>query len=102
MNPRPSNITTVQLLAVDTGKMPHNEGLEPAIQDASLSPPTSNQHGKYSQRQTGVSSSTDHDFTVHSPSQSLSIRSNHTDCNVGFTSVVQKSKLLQILLPLIV
>jgi hypothetical protein len=57
------------------------------MHNPSLSPPTPKQYGQYSQRQTGASSSTDHDFTVHTPSPSLSVTSNHTDCSNFFTCV---------------
>jgi hypothetical protein len=53
----------------------------------SLSIPTPNKYGQYSQRQTGASSSTDRNFAVHGPSPSLSVTSNNTDCSIDFTSV---------------
>ena len=87
MNPHHLNITKVQPLAVDTGMVPRTAGQEPAMHNPSLSPPTPNQHGQYSQRQTGASFSTDRDFTAHSPSPSLSVTSNHTDCSIDFTCV---------------
>jgi len=62
-----SNITKVQPLAVDTGMVPRTARQEPAMHNPSLSPPTPNQYGQYSQGQTGASSSTDRDFTVHTP-----------------------------------
>jgi len=99
MNPRHLNITKIQLLAVDTGMVPRSAGQEPAIHNPSLSPPMRNQYGQYSQRQTGASSSTDRDFAVHTPSLSLSVTSNHTNCSIDFTCVqFQKrySKLLHI------
>jgi hypothetical protein len=67
MNPHHLNITKVQPLAVDTGMVPRTSGQEPAIQNPSLSPPTPNQYGQYSQRQTSAYSCTERDFTLHSP-----------------------------------
>jgi hypothetical protein len=87
MNPHHLNTTKGQPLAFDTGMVPRTAGQEPAMHKPSLSPPTPNQCDQYSQRQTGASSSTDRDFAVHTPSPSLSITSNHTDCNIDFTSV---------------
>jgi hypothetical protein len=86
MNPRHSNVTKVQPLAVDTGMVPRIVSQEPAMHNPSPSPPTPKQCGQYSQRQTSASSSTDRDFTVHTPSPSLSVTSNHTDCIIDFTS----------------
>jgi len=83
MNPNHINITKVHPLAVDTGIARQ----EPAMHNPSLSPPTPNQYGQYSQRQTGASSSTDRDFAVHTPSPSLSVTSNHTDRSIDFTCV---------------
>jgi hypothetical protein len=85
MNPHHLNITKVQPLAVDTGMVPRTEGQQPAMHDPSLSPPTTNQYGQYSQRQKGASSTTDRDFTILIPSPSLSVTSNHTDCSTDFT-----------------
>ena len=98
MNPHNSNITTVQPLAIDTGMMPRADGQEPTIYKPALSPPTPDKYGQYSELQTGASSSTDRDFTVHTPSLSLSISTHHADRSVDFTCVVQRenSKLLQI------
>jgi len=97
MYPHHLNISKVQPLAVDTGMMPRTAGQEPAMHNPSLSPPTRNQYGQYSQRKIGAPSSTDRDFAVHTPSPSLSVTSNHTDCSIDFTCVyTQKiySKLL--------
>jgi len=99
MNPHRLNVSKVQPLAVDTGMVPRTAGQELAMHNSSLSPPTPNQYGQYSQQQTCASSSTDCDFTVHTPSPSLSVTSNHTDRSIDFTCVqFQKiySKLLQI------
>jgi hypothetical protein len=87
VNPHHLNITEVQPLAVDTGMVPRTAGQEPAIHNPSLSPPTRNQYGQYSQRKTGSSSFTDRDFAVHTPSPSLSVTSSHTDCSIHFTCV---------------
>ena len=87
MNPYHLKVTKIQPLAVDTGMVPRTTGQEPAIRNPSLSPPTPNQYGQYSQRQAGASSSTDRDFTVHTPSPSLSVTSNHTDCSFDFKCV---------------
>jgi len=67
LNPHHSNITKVQPLAVDTGMVPLTAGQEPATHNPSLSPLTPNQYGQYSKGQTGASSSTNRDFTVHTP-----------------------------------
>jgi hypothetical protein len=48
MNPHHSNMTKIQLLA-DTGMVPRTAGQEPAMHNPSLSPPTTNQYGQYSQ-----------------------------------------------------
>jgi hypothetical protein len=57
------------------------------MHNPSLSPQTPNQYDPYSQRQTGTSSSTDRDFTVQTPSTSISVTSNHTECNIDSTCV---------------
>jgi hypothetical protein len=72
MNRRTSNIITVQQLAGCTEMIPRTAGQEPAIHNLSPSPLTPNQYGQYS-RQTDTSSSTDRDFTVHTPCPSLSV-----------------------------
>jgi len=87
MNPHLLNITKVQPLAVQTRMVSRTAGQEPAMHTSSLSPTTPNQYGQYFQRQTGASSSTDRDFTVHTPSPSLPVTSNHTDCSIDFTCV---------------
>ena len=87
MNPHHLNITKVQPLAVDIGMVPRTAGQEPEMHNPSLSPPTPNQYGQYSQRKTGTSSSTDRYFAVHTPSPSLSVTSNHTDYSIDFTCV---------------
>ena len=87
MNPHHLNMTKVQPLAVDTGMVSRTAGQEPAMHKPSLSPPTRNQYGQYSQGQTGAYSSTDREFAGHSPSPSLSVTSNHTDCSIDFTCV---------------
>jgi hypothetical protein len=87
MNPHHSNMTKVQQLAADTGMVPRTAGQEPAMHSPFLSLPKRNQYDQYSQRQTGTSSSTDRDFTVHTPSPSLSVTSNHTKCSIDFTCV---------------
>jgi hypothetical protein len=87
MNPHHLNITKVQPLAFDTGMVPRTAGQKPAMHNPPLSPPTPNQYGQNSQRQTGAFSSTDRYFTVHTPSPSLSVTSNHADCSSDFTCV---------------
>ena len=87
VNPHHLNITKGQPLAVDTGMVPRTAGQKPAMHNPSLSPPTRNQNVPYSQRKTGASSSTDRDFAVHTPSPSLYVTSNHTDCSIDFTCV---------------
>jgi hypothetical protein len=87
MNPHHLNITKVQPLAFDTAMVPGTAGQEPAMHNPSQLPLTPNQYGQYSQPHTGASSSADRDFTVHTPSPSLSVTSNHTDCSIDFTSV---------------
>jgi len=46
-NPHHSNITAVQLLAVDTVMMPRTVRQEPATRNPPLSPPIPNQYGQY-------------------------------------------------------
>jgi hypothetical protein len=87
MDPHHSNITTVQPLAVDTGMTQHTAGKEPAVHNHSMSPPTPNQCGQYSQRQAGESSLAGRHFTVYTQSPSLSVSSCHTDCSTDFTCV---------------
>jgi len=88
MNPHHLNITKVQPLAVDTGMVLRTAGHEPAMHNPSLSPPMRNQYGQYSQiKKKSASSSTDRDFAVHTPSPSLSVTSNHTDCSIDITCV---------------
>jgi hypothetical protein len=60
-------------------------GQEPAIHNPNVSPPTPNKYGQYSQRQTGARSFTYRDFTVHTPSPSISLSSNHTDRSIDLT-----------------
>ena len=76
-----------QPLTADTGMVSRTAGQEPTMLNPSLSLPTPNQYGQYSQRQTGASSSTDRDFTVDTPSPSLSVTSYHTGCIIDFTCV---------------
>jgi hypothetical protein len=83
MNPNLMNIAKVHPLAVDNGIARE----EPALHNPSLSPATPNQYGQCSQQKTGASPSTDRDFAVHTPSPSLSVTSNHTDCSIDFTCV---------------
>jgi hypothetical protein len=92
MNPHHLNITKVHPLTVDTGMVPRTAGQEPTMHSPSLSPPTPKQYDQHSQWQTGASSSTDRDFTVHTPSPSLSVTSNHTDCSIDFTCVCSCKK----------
>jgi hypothetical protein len=87
VNPHHLNITKFHPVAADTGMVLRNAGQEPAMHNPSLSPPTRNQYDQYSQRKTGASSSTDRDFAVHTPSPSISVISNHTDCSIEFTFV---------------
>ena len=90
MDPHHLNTTKVQPLAVDIGMVPRTAGQEPGMHNPSLSPPIPNQYGMYSQ-QTDASSSTDRHFTVHTPSPSLSVTSNHTDCSTDFARACVKS-----------
>jgi len=79
MNPHHLNITKVQPLAVDTRMVPRAAGQGPAMHNPSRV--TSNAKPIWPVLTT---TDTDRDYTVHIPSPSLSVTSNHTDCSTDF------------------